>query len=248
MTLGQRIVFYRKQAGYSQKALAVKVGISATRLNYWEKDKREPDVEMVNALCSALGIDGDTLLGRNAVSMQMAFNREELSLIKKYRSLDGNGRDFVDYVVNREVKRVQDELDDDVATGDPGTTVQFPLSIQPVSAGTGVFLGEDAFKEISIVDNYYTRRAKFALPVSGDSMEPTFHDGDIILVDGAEEIPVGKIGVFTINGEGYVKVLGKGEIISLNPDYAPIPLNECTDIRCNGEVIGVLDPAWIISK
>lgn len=64
MTLGERIIFYRKQRGLSQKALAELLGISATRLNYWEKNKREPDVQMINNLCEALLIDGDSLLGR----------------------------------------------------------------------------------------------------------------------------------------------------------------------------------------
>lgn len=64
MTLGERIVSIRKEKKLSQKALAEKMGISATRLNYWEKDKREPDVQMINMLCAALGVDGDTLLGR----------------------------------------------------------------------------------------------------------------------------------------------------------------------------------------
>ncbi len=64
MTLGERIVYYRKKAGFNQKGLAEALGISATRLNYWEKDKREPDISMINALCRALGVDGDTLLGR----------------------------------------------------------------------------------------------------------------------------------------------------------------------------------------
>lgn len=64
MTLGERIVYFRKEKNMSQKALAGAMGISATRLNYWEKDKREPDVQMINLLCAALGVDGDTLLGR----------------------------------------------------------------------------------------------------------------------------------------------------------------------------------------
>ena len=64
MTLGERIVYYRKKAGFNQKGLAEALGISATRLNYYEKDKREPDIKMINALCKALNVDGDTLLGR----------------------------------------------------------------------------------------------------------------------------------------------------------------------------------------
>lgn len=63
MSFGKRLVFYRNQAGYNQKQLAEKLNILPTRLNYWEKDKREPDVEMIKALASALCVSSDELLG-----------------------------------------------------------------------------------------------------------------------------------------------------------------------------------------
>ena len=49
----------------------------------------------------------------------------------------------------------------------------------------------------------------------------------------------GEVGIYTMDGQGYVKVLGNNELISLNPNYAPIHMTE--DIICNGKVIGVLD-------
>ena len=41
MTLGEKIVYYRDKKGWTQKALAERMGITPTRLNYWEKDKTE---------------------------------------------------------------------------------------------------------------------------------------------------------------------------------------------------------------
>ena len=38
------------------------MGITPTRLNYWEKDKREPDVKMLNLLCRTLEVDPKVLL------------------------------------------------------------------------------------------------------------------------------------------------------------------------------------------
>lgn len=62
MTLGERIVFFRTKKGISQKGLAELIGATPSRLNYWEKDKREPDVKMINRLCEALGVDPSELL------------------------------------------------------------------------------------------------------------------------------------------------------------------------------------------
>lgn len=63
MTLGEKIVSYRENLNLSQKALAERLGITPTRLNYYEKDKRNPDVEMIKLLSDALGVSGDDLLG-----------------------------------------------------------------------------------------------------------------------------------------------------------------------------------------
>lgn len=62
MTLGEKIVHYRNLRGLTQKGLADLMEISPTRLNYWEKDKREPDVKMLNLLCKTLRIDPGYLL------------------------------------------------------------------------------------------------------------------------------------------------------------------------------------------
>ena len=62
MTLGEKIVHYRNLRGFTQKGLAEMMEISPTRLNYWEKDKREPDVKMLNLLCKTLRIDPGYLL------------------------------------------------------------------------------------------------------------------------------------------------------------------------------------------
>ena len=75
-------------------------------------------------------------------------------------------------------------------------------------------------------------------------MEPRYHNGDILMVEAAHDIPVGEIGVFTLNGSGYVKQRGADTLVSLNPAYDPIPLDE--SVRCNGRVIGILNPAWIV--
>lgn len=64
MTFGERIVATRKEKGISQKALAELLGISPTRLNYWEKDKRFPPIPMLNRISEILEVDGDYLLGR----------------------------------------------------------------------------------------------------------------------------------------------------------------------------------------
>lgn len=62
-TFGKRLVYARNKKEYSQKQLAELMGITPTRLNYWEKDKREPDILMLKKLSEILEVDSDFLIG-----------------------------------------------------------------------------------------------------------------------------------------------------------------------------------------
>ena len=123
----------------------------------------------------------------------------------------------------------------------------FFISTQPASAGHGFDLGPQDFQAVQLKRGSLPKRAKFGIPVRGDSMEPLFHDGDILII-GSNPVELGQIGVFTINGEGYVKKLGKHELLSLNPAYRPIPFHQYDRFTANGRVIGVLDPVNIVSR
>ena len=74
--------------------------------------------------------------------------------------------------------------------------------------------------------------------MNGSSMEPEYSDGDTLLIEMAEEVTPGENGIFLVDGESYVKKLGDGELISLNPEYGNIPLTE--NSRCMGKVVGKL--------
>lgn len=110
----------------------------------------------------------------------------------------------------------------------------------PVSAGTGEYLDEEEGTEITIPDTERTRLADYALRISGNSMEPKFRDGDILLVEDCDGVQVGELGIFVLDGSGYFKKFGGDRLISLNPEYAPILLKDFSDIHCTGRVVGKL--------
>lgn len=163
----------------------------------------------------------------------------ELAIIKKYRALDEHGKELVELILEKELERV-DALADSPAGFE---TCEFRVSDQPAAAGFGVYLGPESFHTVVVRSDDLPRHAAFGVPVSGDSMEPKYHDGDILIVS-AEKPVRGEVGIYTMDGQGYVKVLGNGELLSLNSAYAPIPMKE--GIICNGKVIGVLDSSSVI--
>ena len=69
-------------------------------------------------------------------------------------------------------------------------------------------------------------------------MEPTFHHGDQVLVEHTDTLREGEIGVFTIDGEGYVKEYRRDGLHSHNSDYATMTFGEHSEVRCVGRVLG----------
>lgn len=110
----------------------------------------------------------------------------------------------------------------------------------PVSAGTGVFLDDSVGTEIFIPDAPRTQEADFALRISGDSMEPKYHSGDVLLVQNCESVEEGELGIFMLDGAGYFKRYGGDRLISLNPAYPPIMLKDFEETACFGRVVGKL--------
>ena len=107
----------------------------------------------------------------------------------------------------------------------------------PVSAGLGSYLHSNDYEMIE-VDDTVPDSADYAVKVRGDSMTPQFEDGQIIFIHEQLELNEGEIGIFRLDNEMFLKKLGKGCLISLNPTYAPIPTVEYDDFKVIGKVVG----------
>lgn len=68
--------------------------------------------------------------------------------------------------------------------------------------------------------------ADFALRCKGDSMVPTFRDGDLVLIRKQPEVENGQIAAISINGEATLKHVYMREsglmLVADNPSYEPI--------------------------
>lgn len=105
------------------------------------------------------------------------------------------------------------------------------------SAGTGQYVFDDIPPElIELEYEMDNMEIDFAIGVNGDSMEPTYSDGDTLLVK-KTEVHKGDIGIFMINGEAFVKELGDGKLVSHNKSYSDIDIT--SDTKCIGKVIGI---------
>ena len=62
MSIGERIMQLRKEAGLSQEAFAEKLGVSRQSVSKWESDSATPDVNKAIAICELFGVSSDYLL------------------------------------------------------------------------------------------------------------------------------------------------------------------------------------------
>ena len=230
--IGERIKAARTNKNLTQGEFAKLIGAkSASVVSSWEMGVAKPDCERLAAICQVLGVTPDNLLGFQSD----AYTTSEISVIHKYRALDDRGRTVVNNILNTEYEIVCAAVQKKKTR-----VIRLDYYTMPASAGTGTFLDSEEAIDIFVPECAEAEEADFVLSVSGDSMEPTFHDGDKIYISKQDAINVGEIGIFVINGDAYVKELGNGKLISHNEKYKPITLKSDDSIFCCGRVLGVV--------
>ena len=234
MTPGSRIRAAREAKGLTQLQLAEKIGnISKNGLSLWENNKNRPDFDKLIKLCEILNVSADEILGLKIDSNRPTL--EEVERNRKIRVLDEHGLEMVDFVVDKEYARVT------AKAKKKARILKMDWYSIPASAGTGTFLDSETPESILVYDSSEAEEADFALSISGDSMEPEFHDGDKVFVKEQKTVEEGEIGIFIINGDAFIKELGRNCLISLNSKYKPIPLLADDSVYCCGKVLGVVE-------
>ena len=108
-----------------------------------------------------------------------------------------------------------------------------------VSASTGSFLDSDDYEIYSAPD--IPEEAAFGVHVSGDSMEPRYHNEELIWIEQTEHLEDGEIAIFYLDGNAYVKKFQNNRkgtyLISLNKKYDPIPVTEHSFFKIFGRVL-----------
>ena len=262
--LGNKLRTARINSGFTQQEAAEITGIKYKTISDYENGKSRPDVEKLSLLCMAYNISADYFINVNLKNRkESSFSQNELSLLSNYCALDIYGQKTVRYVIESEQYRMKEQkknmfmkekqasylcspVERNYPEGiyaledfkDEENRVSMPVYDFGVSAGTGVFLDNPCYEVISMPEDRLSRKANFALWVIGDSMEPRFHDGDLVLVKIQPSVEPGEIGIFVLNGEGYIKKFGGDKLISLNPVYEPIIITEDDALYCKGKVIG----------
>lgn len=79
--IGSFIAACRKEKGYTQAALAEKLGITDRAVSKWEHGKNLPDASIMLELCNELGISVNELLSGERLEMEQYQENAEQNLI-----------------------------------------------------------------------------------------------------------------------------------------------------------------------
>lgn len=228
MEFGEILAARRKELGMNQAELAARLTkldlpVSNQAVSKWENGLTLPNARQFLALCRILGIEdikgmfsegGEGILS----GLDLEGRRKALEYIQLLRE---SGR----HAVERSTERALRSL---------------PLYSLAVSAGTGQFLDSDEY-ELVEVGAEVPDGVNFGVRVSGDSMEPKFHDGQTVWARQQRSLMTGDIGIFLYDGNAYLKQLVAREnamaLHSLNPKYEDIIISPELPLRVLGKVM-----------
>lgn len=234
MTITERIFTTLAQKKLSQKDFARKIDVNEKTVSAWKKNNSLPPLDKISNISDCLGVSIDFLItGQEKNSSTVNLTFDEQALLNNFKKLSDKSKGII---LGKAETLV--ELESEKDSSQQNDMITILSSEYRVSAGRGIMLDDDNLTEIAVPDTPEARRADFALTICGDSMEPIYHDNDIVLVRKMPCIDVGEIGIFCVDGSGYIKKYGGDRLVSLNSAYDDILFNENTEIRCFGKVVG----------
>lgn len=79
-SFGKKFAELRKEKGYTQEDIALKLNVSAQAVSKWENDISFPDITLLLDISNLLGVSVDELLGKVAPTPTVVFNEEKKSI------------------------------------------------------------------------------------------------------------------------------------------------------------------------
>lgn len=227
---------YRNKNEMSQPELAEIMGISRNTVTNWENDRSRPEVDSIRTLCTMLGIPLYELFGLSNDSMP---SPHENVILSQYRQLSPVGRKVIDRTISSMLEEETDARDQYLEES------YFLLSLEstPSAAGPGCDFVDLPPEYLFVKKNGYNEAADALIRVSGASMEPSYHDGDLVYVKYTQDVSDGDIVICSTADGAVIKQMMNHKLYSLNK---ALPYGEkCEDdhVTVVGKVLGRAN-AW----
>ena len=215
----------RKELKLTQKDIADQLGISYQAYSAWERGVKEPSKEKVQRLEQILRVPKGYFT--------------EIEIVRLYNTLSNKGKN---QVVEYARDLVQKEKTQQVVSVSENLYEYHVY--EKMSAGIGASVYDDRDYDIVYFDEELAH--DFASWVSGDSMEPKYHNGSVALIRETGFDYDGAVYAVVCNNQTYIKRVYREEnglrLVSINPKYRDIFISYDEDPRVVGIIVGNFRP------
>lgn len=215
----------RKELKLTQKDIADKLGISYQAYSAWERGVKEPSKEKVKKLEQIL----DVPIGYFT----------ELEIVRLYNALSDEGKGQALRYVRKLVQREQCKNVVPIAE----KLYEYHV-YEKMSAGIGSSVYNDQDYDTVYFDEELAHG--FASWVSGDSMEPKYQNGSVVLIRETGFDYDGAVYAVVWNSQTFIKKVYREEnglrLVSINKDYKDIRIPYDGNPRIVGKIVGDFMP------
>ena len=226
MFSGQRLKEIREAQGMSQASVAKHLGISRSSYFNWENGKTKPNQKNLSVLAELFGVAETYFLS-------------EHEIVEVYLELNEENRQEA----LRLTKALLEEQEAEKQKA-PVVPLYSYKVFERLSAGTGyTYFGDGNYDEV-----FYDEELDhdFASWVFGDSMEPTYLNGEVVLIKQTGFDYDGAVYAVVCNSQTYIKRVYREEnglrLVSVNPKYEDLFISYAEDPRVVGIIVGNFMP------
>ena len=249
MNIAENIKKLRKNHGYTQKDLANILQVKPTAISAWESGRNKPLMDKVTIMATLFDVSTSDIVGDT-------FNKNNsiLSLINETSSQLNPPRQQKVYEFAKH--ELEEQNRSNVIQGNFGKAVdedekQEVSYIGLLSAGHGCpnYDKERPLGTVTMRESQIPSQCDLAFMINGNSMHPTFENGEIVFIKLTPHVMNGQIGAVEINGEAFLKKMyvenRRLRLVSLNCEcdengnrlYPDFYADEYDDLYVIGRVI-----------
>ena len=234
LSFGDVLRKYRLLKKATLPELADLLGVSRNTIINWESDKTRPDISAIQTLCLHLDIPLYELFGITG-DTKSYLSARETSLLDGYRQLSTVNQNVVTAMVDKMLEEEQNACNSYLINN----FYLFPLESTPAAAGTGCAFTDAPPEYLFIKKNRYSTNADALIRVSGASMEPLYHDGDLVYVCYTQAVEDGDDVICSTVDGAVIKRLHDHKLHSLNKDLSFGEKSEDDHVAILGKVLGI---------
>lgn len=238
--IGTKLKLYRLQNKLTQEELAASIGTTKATISNYETGYRTPQQDALFQLANVLNVQIDDFFPERQSS---ASNIDKTTIIMK--KLDETRREVV-YKCAEEQLKAQNSKLVPFPSQEPKKELVPIESYGAVSAGSGEFLfGVERAETVYLPKNDLPDEPfDYVLKINGDSMLPTYEDGEYIYVksfSNGGHARSGMLAIVMYDNEVYFKKLYFDDsgvrLVSLNKEYEDIVITDPSCFQVLGKVV-----------